>query len=66
MPQSLSNVVIHLIFSNKNLFLRQFDPSDGEGLCSYIDLQEEHHQTKTFQEEFRAFLVKHGVNFEAE
>jgi len=33
-------------------------------LCRYIDGQEEHHRTRTFQEEFRAFLVKYGVDFD--
>jgi putative transposase len=39
-------------------------PSDVDALCRYIDDQEENHQTKTFQEEFRAFLVKYGVKFD--
>lgn len=36
-------------------------PADVEALCRYIDDQEEHHRTRTFQEEFRAFLHKYGV-----
>ncbi len=39
-------------------------PGDVEALCRYIDGQEEHHRTRTFQEEFRAFLVKYGVDFD--
>jgi len=39
-------------------------PGDVEALCRYIDGQEEHHQSWTFQEEFRAFLVKYGVDFD--
>jgi len=30
----------------------------------YIANQEEHHRTQTFQEEYRAFLVKYGVPYD--
>jgi putative transposase len=36
-------------------------PADLESLCAYIDQQGEHHRTRTFQEEFRMFLKKYGV-----
>ena len=36
-------------------------PTDLDSLCAYIDNQEEHHRTRTFQEEFRVFLKKYGV-----
>ena len=36
-------------------------PSDLDALCAYIDGQEEHHKTRTFQDEFRMFLKKYGV-----
>jgi putative transposase len=36
-------------------------PADLNSLCAYIDQQEEHHQTRTFQDEFRIFLKKYGV-----
>ena len=39
-------------------------PSDLEALRSYIDAQEEHHRKHTFQEEYRAFLKKYGVEFD--
>ena len=39
-------------------------PSDLEALRRYIDGQEEHHRTRTFQEEYRAFLLKYGVEFD--
>jgi hypothetical protein len=39
-------------------------PTDVAALCRYIDGQEEHHRTRTFQEEFRALLVKYGVEFD--
>ena len=33
-------------------------PSDLDSLRAYIDGQEEHHKTRTFQDEFRMFLKK--------
>ena len=36
-------------------------PSDLNALLHYIDHQEEHHRTHTFQEEYRAFLTKYGI-----
>jgi REP element-mobilizing transposase RayT len=31
---------------------------------AYIDNQREHHRTKTFREEFMAFLERHGVDYD--
>ena len=31
---------------------------------AYIANQAEHHQKKTFQDEYRAFLTRHGVTFD--
>jgi putative transposase len=39
-------------------------PADLEALKQYIDRQEEHHRAHTFQEEYRAFLKQHGVDFD--
>ena len=36
-------------------------PSDLDALRDYIGDQEDHHRTRTFQEEFRMFLKKYGV-----
>lgn len=35
-----------------------------ESVKEYLAKQEEHHQTKSFQDEFRAFLIKHDVPFD--
>src|SRR5258705_11210706 len=35
------------------------------GKRSHIQNQKEHHRRKTFQEEFRALLDKHGIAYEA-
>ena len=39
-------------------------PSDLEALRQYIDTQEEHHRKRTFQDEFRSFLKKYGVEYD--
>lgn len=39
-------------------------PKDREALFEYIDGQEEHHRTRSFQEEYRAFLKKYGVDYD--
>ena len=39
-------------------------PADLEALRRYIDEQGEHHRTRTFQEEYRAFLMKYGLNYD--
>ena len=55
MPQSLSQTIIHLIFSTKDR-----EPF----LDEYIRKQEEHHSSRTFQEEYRDLLKKTGVDFD--
>ena len=39
-------------------------PSDLPSLLQYIDSQEEHHRTRTFQEEYRSFLTKYGIAYD--
>ncbi|MDB6140032.1 MAG: transposase IS200-family protein [Verrucomicrobiaceae bacterium] len=39
-------------------------PSDLNALLHYIDNQEEHHRTRTFQDEYRAFLTKYGIEYD--
>jgi putative transposase len=39
-------------------------PLDLESLRKYIENQEEHHRTRTFQDEFIAFLNKYGITFD--
>jgi putative transposase len=36
-------------------------PADLKALVQYIDAQETHHRKRSFQDEFRAFLKKYGV-----
>ena len=38
--------------------------SNVDAVVDYIARQEEHHAKTTFQEEFRAFLTRHGVSWD--
>ena len=35
-----------------------------QALRAYVDNQEEHRRTRTFQDEYRGFLAKHGIEFD--
>ena len=39
-------------------------PTQLGAVIKYVDEQEEHHRTRTFQEEYRALLRKHGIEFD--
>jgi REP element-mobilizing transposase RayT len=39
-------------------------PADLDALVEYIANQEEHHRKRSFQDEFRAFLKRYGVEFD--
>jgi putative transposase len=39
-------------------------PSQLEAVLQYVDTQQERHRTRTFQEEYRDLLCKHGIEFD--
>jgi len=39
-------------------------PSQPDSVLEYVNKQQEHHRTRTFQEEYRELLRKHGVDFD--
>ena len=39
-------------------------PSQLNTVLEYVESQEEHHRTHSFQEEYRDFLRKYGVEFD--
>jgi putative transposase len=41
-------------------------PAHRDEAEEYVRNQEEHHRVKSFQEEFRAFLVRYGVEYDAQ
>jgi putative transposase len=38
--------------------------SQLDGVLAYVGNQEAHHRVRSFQDEYREFLVKHGVEFD--
>jgi putative transposase len=62
---------IHETFPNSSAFAWQtgygafsVSKSNLEAVAAYIDGQEEHHRTVTFQEEFLAFLKRHDIAYD--
>jgi putative transposase len=39
-------------------------PADSDALRHYIDHQAEHHRHWTFQDEYRTFLHKYGIDYD--
>jgi putative transposase len=39
-------------------------PSQLEAMLQYVNAQQEHHRTRTFQEEYRELLRRHGLDFD--
>jgi putative transposase len=39
-------------------------PSQLKAVLKYIEGQREHHRTRTFQEEYRELLRRHGIEFD--
>ena len=39
-------------------------PSQLNAVLEYVESQEEHHRTRSFQEEYREFLRKYGIEFD--
>jgi REP-associated tyrosine transposase len=39
-------------------------PSQLEAVLQYIETQQEHHRARTFQEEYRELLRRHGIDFD--
>ena len=40
------------------------NPQDVEIVADYIEAQKEHHSQRSFQDEYRDFLEKYGVNYD--
>jgi len=63
MPQSLANILIHLVFSTKdrNRWISEIWRDDLHG---YIANQREHHTKISFQDEYRKLLAKYGIAYD--
>ena len=62
---------VHETFPERQAFAWQVgyaafsvSPSGVQAVIDYIDTQESHHRTRTFKEELRAFLDRHGVSYD--
>ncbi len=44
--------------------MNSIGPASHEALTRYIDTQEEHHRTRTFQQEYRKLLERYGVDYD--
>jgi putative transposase len=53
-----------LFFGQRGYAAFSVSPSQLEAVLQYIEEQQEHHRTRTFQEEYRELLRKHGVDFD--
>ena len=66
MSQSLSRLWTHLIFSTKERYgYGAFSVSQShlDRVYRYIEQQEHHHWRITFQDEYRSFLKKYGIEY---
>jgi len=62
MPQSLSKVYVHIIFSTKNR--RNLIDDNIDLVIDYIEKQHDHHEHNGFQEEFLNFLNKYNIGYD--
>jgi putative transposase len=69
--KGVSSKWVHDTFPKHDLFAWQegygafsIGISQIDATTTYIRSQPEHHRQKTFQEEFRAFLKKHGIEYD--
>jgi putative transposase len=71
LAKSNSSKWIHETFVDKRDFVWQtgygafaVSYSNIDGVKKYLAGQEEHHRTRTFQDEFRAFLKRHRIEYD--
>jgi REP-associated tyrosine transposase len=58
------NARYHGFFWQRGYGAFSVSPSQLDAVLEYINKQQEHHRTRTFQEEYRELLHKHGVDFD--
>ena len=69
--KSASSRWVHDTFPSRGAFAWQsgygafsVSPSQVDAVLRYVEGQEEHHRIRSFQEEYRDFLDKYGVEFD--
>ena len=66
LKKSISNGSLNLImlFWQRGYAALSVSPSQLDTVLQYLQIQEEHHRTRTFQEEYRELLRRHGIEFD--
>jgi REP-associated tyrosine transposase len=54
----------HCFFWQRGYGASSVSPSQLDALLGYVETQEAHHRTRTFQQEYRELLRRHGVEFD--
>lgn len=54
----------HDFFWQRGYAALSVSPSQLDGVLRYLQIQREHHRTRTFQEEYRELLNRHGIKFD--
>ena len=68
--KSASSDWVHTELKDRNFFWQEgygaftVSASSLDAVRNYIANQEEHHRTKSFQDEYRALLRRHGIKFD--
>lgn len=57
------NVNCHGFFWQRGYGVFLVSPSQLDAVLQYVSKQHEHHRARTFQEEYRELLRRHGVDF---
>ncbi len=53
-----------LFFWQRGYSAFSVSPSQLEAVVRYVERQEEHHRSHSFQDEYRELLRKHGIEFD--
>ena len=55
---------IAAFFGSAGMACFRWSPSQLKPVLEYVQTQQEHHRTRTFQEEYRELLRKQGIDFD--
>ena len=64
MPPIASRIQLSRRIEQRGYGAFSVSPSQLDTLVQYVKAQQEHHRTRTFQEEYRELLRRHGVDFD--
>lgn len=55
---------VHILFDLGRIHAAKVSPTHRDSVILYIKNQEEHHRKTTFQDEYRDFLNRYGIEFD--